>query len=228
MQITCHHSGSAGNLYQVGNLLIDPGVPIKEIKKALNFGLSEIQGALVSHSHGDHAHGVKDLLKAGVDCYLSRETAESLKLSGHRTHIIEPGKVFEIGEYRIRAFPLVHDVPNLGFLVAHGDDRLVYITDTHYCPWKFHSLTHVMLGVNYDRGILRQNVQAGAVPVETAKRIIYSHMSLQTALEFFQANDMSRVQEIHVLHLSAGNSDAESFKRKIQEVTGRPVYIAQE
>lgn len=49
------HSGSSGNLYQVisGNksLLIDPGVPIKKIKQALDFKLSSVSGALISHQH---------------------------------------------------------------------------------------------------------------------------------------------------------------------------------
>jgi hypothetical protein len=41
-----------------------------------------------------------------------------------------------------------------------------------------------------------------------------------------QANDLSKVQEIWLLHLSDGNSDADRFKREIQELTGKPVYVA--
>lgn len=52
-------------------------------------------------------------------------------------------------------------------------------------------------------------------------------MSLETAKEFLRANDLSRVQEIWLLHLSDDNSDAERFKREIQGLTDKPVYVAQ-
>jgi hypothetical protein len=51
-------------------------------------------------------------------------------------------------------------------------------------------------------------------------------MNLQTVKGFLQANDLSRVQEIHLLHLSAANSDGVLFKREIQKTTGKPVTIA--
>lgn len=44
--------------------------------------------------------------------------------------------------------------------------------------------------------------------------------------DFLKANDLRHVQEIWLLHLSDGNSDADRFKREIQELTGKPVYIA--
>jgi len=50
-----HYSSSSGNLYQVksggGQLLIDPGVPISKIKKALGFRTREIAACLLSHEH---------------------------------------------------------------------------------------------------------------------------------------------------------------------------------
>ena len=52
-------------------------------------------------------------------------------------------------------------------------------------------------------------------------------MSLETAKDFLRANDLTAVQEIWLCHLSDGNSDAERFKREIQALTGKPVYIAQ-
>jgi len=34
------------------------------------------------------------------------------------------------------------------------------------------------------------------------------------------------VRQIYLLHLSDGNSDAEAFKRQVQQETGAEVYIA--
>jgi len=222
MRIKVHHSGSSGNLYQVDDLLIEAGVPIKKIKTYLDFRLSDIAGCLISHSHGDHAKGVRDLLQCGIDCYCSEATADELNLAVHRLHIIEAGKQFTLGPWSIKPFDLVHDVANIGFLVAKGGERLMYASDTSYIPVRFQGLTHIMLGVNYDSEILINNVARG-LNVAAGKRILGNHMSLDTARKFFKANDMSAVREIRLLHLSDGNSDERCFKKSIEEITGRPV-----
>jgi phosphoribosyl 1,2-cyclic phosphodiesterase len=57
-------------------------------------------------------------------------------------------------------------------------------------------------------------------------RLLKSHFSLENVKQFLRANDLSRVREIWLLHLSDGNSDAERFKREVMELTGKPTYIA--
>jgi len=224
MNITVHHSGSSGNLYQVDNLLIEAGVPIKQIKKDLDYKLSGIAGCFISHSHGDHACAAKDIMKAGIDCYCSQDTANEIGLSGHRLHIIKHGQQIKIGAWTVKAFNLVHDAPCLGFLLAIGKDRILYANDTSYIPYHFNRLTHIMLGVNYDTETLVDNITCGYVNPEVGKRMLRNHMSLDTAKEFFRVNDMSQVKEIYLLHLSDKNSDEGYFKKTVEEITGRPVY----
>jgi arylsulfatase A-like enzyme len=47
------------------------------------------------------------------------------------------------------------------------------------------------------------------------------------AEEFLQANDISKVNNIVLIHLSDGNSHAERFKREVKEQTVRTVNIAE-
>lgn len=225
MNITVYHTGSTGNLYRVDDLLLEAGVPVRKIKQALNFKLSEVRACLLSHGHLDHAKGAKDLMKAGIDLFCSRETAEALGLNGHRLHVVEAGKQVDIGPWMIMPFNVVHDVPNLGFLIGKEDGRLLYATDSNYIPKRFRNLTHVMLGVGYDSEVLKDNIMQGIIDSGLGKRILKNHMSLETALGFFRANDMSKVQEIHLLHLSNTNSNEEKFRLEIEKATGRPVYI---
>jgi len=225
MNITIHHSGSSGNLYQVADLLIEAGMPIKQIKKALNFKLSGIKACLCSHSHMDHAKGARDIMAAGIDLYCHEETALALGLSGHRLHIIEPMKQFEVGDWKIVPFDLVHDVPCLGFILAKGEEKVLYANDTNYIPYRFRGLSCILLGVNYDSEILANNVICGYLNPEAGKRTLRNHMSLNTAKGFFKANDMNKVNEIYLLHLSDGNSDEKKFKKTIEEITGIPVYV---
>jgi phosphoribosyl 1,2-cyclic phosphodiesterase len=101
----------------------------------------------------------------------------------------------------------------------------LYATDTYYIRYRFRGLTHIAVECNYSMDILRANIEAGLVEPALKKRILKSHFSLEHVKEFLKANDLSKVQEIWLLHLSDGNSDAGRFKREIQELTGKMVFV---
>jgi len=225
-------SGSKGNCYRIDDgmtpLLLECGIPYKEIQKKLNFRTSEIVACLISHEHQDHSKSVKDLMRAGIDCYMSQGTAEAMDVSGHRLHIIKARKQFHIGSWVVLPFETQHDaVEPLGFLLANQDgDKLLYATDTYYIRYRFSGLTHIMVECNYAADILKAKVKAGMMEPAIKKRILRSHFSLKNVKEFLQANDLSKVREIWLLHMSNENSDAERFKREIQEITGKMVFVA--
>jgi phosphoribosyl 1,2-cyclic phosphodiesterase len=151
-----------------------------------------------------------------------------LEVSGHRIHIIKAKQQFRICTWTILPFETQHDARDpLGFLLANQDgEKLLYATDTYFIRYRFQGLTHIMIETNYSMDILRANVEAGLVEPALKTRIMKSHFSLENVKKFLQANDLGKVQEIWLLHLSDGNSDADRFKREIQELTGRMVFIA--
>lgn len=200
-------------------------MPIAQIKKDLRFQASGVEGCLISHSHNDHAKGVKGLMAMGIDCYMAEETAKELKATGHRLHTVIPGRTFRVGPFLAMAFDLVHDVKNLGYLIVAGSDKIVFAVDTNYIPNRFAKPSHIMLGISYDRDILRRNVRSGKLDMTVAKRILKNHMSIKTAIDFLKATDLSLTREIHLLHLSDANSDGKAWKDRIETMTGIPVYI---
>ena len=183
--------------------------------------------ALFLMSTFDHSKAVKDIMRAGIDCYISAGTAEALGLSGHRVHIIKARQQFRIGTWTILPFDTQHDATEpLGFLLANQDgERLLYATDTYFIRYRFRGLTHILVECNYALDILQKNVAAGLVPAAVKDRVLRSHFSLENVKGFLRANDLSEVREIHLLHLSDNNSDTERFKREIQGLTGKPVYV---
>jgi len=231
VEFTPYASGSTGNCYKISDgrtpLLLECGIPYKEIQKNLKFRVSEIAGCLVTHEHQDHCKAVRDLMKAGIDCYMSQGTTDTLKVTGHRVNIIKARQQFRIGTWTVLPFDTQHDAAEpLGFLLANQDgEKLLYATDTYYIRYRFRGLTHIAVECNYSLDILKRNVEAGTVPKELKTRIMKSHFSLENVKKFLQANDLGKVQEIWLLHLSDGNSDAERFKREIQELTGKMVFI---
>lgn len=235
MDVKVIASGSRGNCYRISDgvtpVLLECGLPIKQIRQGLGFGLTEVAACLVSHEHQDHAKAVADVLRAGVEVYTSPGTIKALGLEHHRLRPVRAKETFKVGTWTVRAFETQHDAQEpLGFLLHSraSNERLLYATDTYYIRYKFPGLTHIMVECNYAADILEANVKRGSVPEVLKKRLLTSHFSLDNVKEFLKANDLSQVREIWLLHLSDGNSDAERFKREVQALTGRPVYIAGE
>jgi phosphoribosyl 1,2-cyclic phosphodiesterase len=225
-------SGSKGNAYLVTDgqtpLLLEAGIPFKEIRRKMNFQTSGLAGCLISHEHQDHTKGVGDILKAGIDVYMSPGTAQAIGIRHHRIKTVQPKRQFKLGTWTILPFDVQHDAGDpVGFLMANKQgDKLLFATDTYYIRYKFPGLTHIMVECNYAKDILEQNIAAGRVLVAMKKRLLRSHFSLENVKEFLKANDLSKVQEIWLIHLSDNNSDEARFKREIQELTGKMVIVA--
>lgn len=227
-------SSSAGNCYRIDDnetsLLLEAGLPLKKIQQALYYTVSHIRACLVTHEHKDHSRAVQELIALGLDCYMSKGTADALGVSGNRVKIISAGEVFYIGAWKVLAFEVNHDCAEpLGYLLLSQvtGEKLVFITDSYYVKHKFKDLNYIMVECNYAADIIDQNVINGVVAESMRSRIVRSHFSLDNCKEFLRANDLSGVKEIHLLHLSDHNSDEERFKREITAVSGRPVYVAQ-
>ena len=104
--------------------------------------------------------------------------------------------------------------------------RVLYLTDSAYCVHTFSGLTNIMVGVNYSLPILRENTRRGKVDIAHKTRILKSHMRLETFKDMLKENDLSKVEEIHLLHASNNNLDTEDAKRQVQEISGKAVYVA--
>lgn len=226
-------SSSAGNGYilEASNqaLLIECGCPIKSVKEALNFNISNIVGALVSHSHGDHSKYVSQYVASGIKVYASSETVKGFKGVDEwwSDRAIEAGKMFQVGNFKVIPFEVKHDVPCLGFFIDHPESgRILFATDTHYIPNTFRGLNQVLIECNYEQDILNENLWNGTVDNLRYERTQRSHMSLETCIEALKANDLKLVRNIALIHLSPQNSNAETFQKKVIEATGKTVHIA--
>jgi len=224
-------SSSAGNCYHITDgkteLLLEAGIRFTDIRKALEFRVTRLAGCLITHNHGDHIKAAADLAKAGVNIYSAQGTFDAAKLSGHRFKPVKSMEQFEVGTWAIMPFPVEHDAEEpCGYLLANQDgDKLAFLTDTYYCRYTFSGLTHLMLECNYSLKILDANIASGRVHPAMRSRLLRSHFSLENVKDFLRANDLSKLQEVHLLHLSDSNSDEALFKREVQMITGKPTYV---
>ena len=224
-------SSSAGCAYllsgKAGSLLVDCGAPIKAIQQATGFKVSSLSGCLVSHAHGDHCKSVAPLAKLGVDIYASKETWRALNAVGHRFNVMGEKVPQYIDGWKVMGFPVVHDCPGtFGFLIDDGEDRLLYLTDTAYSPYRFDGVTIMAVEANFDGDEIRDNKRSGVIDKARYRRTLTTHMSIDRLVDMLKANDLTKVREIHLLHLSDTNSNELEFKDKVQRATGVPVFVA--
>lgn len=229
IEITTIATGSTGNCYRVvdgsNTLMIDCGINFRRIQEGFDFKLSSVAGCLVSHSHKDHCVAAYDMVKAGVDVWVSKQTqAEISGLSGHRVKIFKSKEQFQTGTFTVMPFQLQHDVENHGFLIQSDSGKALYITDSYYCRFVFKGVTHFMVECNYDDDILTENIKRGLIHPIHANRLKKSHFSLDNVKKFFQANDLSKCREIHLIHGSSTNLDKQQAVKEIQAATGCPVF----
>jgi phosphoribosyl 1,2-cyclic phosphodiesterase len=236
MQLTVINSNSSGNAYILHNdeeaLLIECGVRFEKIKQALNFNLRKVVGCLVTHEHLDHCKAIADVLKAGIDVYASPGTHAACNTEKHhraKFMFHNHGTTVLIGSFRIKAFAIEHDAAEpLGFLINHKETgNFLFLTDSFYCKNTFKGLNNIIVEANYCQKILDGRMASGENPLFLRDRVLQSHMSLSTTKELLQANDLSQVNNIVLIHLSDSNSDAARFKHEVQEATGKVVHVAE-
>ena len=114
------------------------------------------------------------------------------------------------------------ECPCYGFLITHKEmGKLLYITDTELIKWKFKDINHILLGVNYDKGLIdRDNTGK-------ANHVFRGHLSIDTACDFVKANYSDSLQNTIMCHLSSENADKDSFIEKMKKVAyGANVDVA--
>ena len=228
MKLIVLGSSSSGNGYilDAGDsaLLIECGVRFPEVKRALGYNISKVVGCLLSHAHGDHAKYVAQYLSSGIKVYTNDECMTHTGQKSHNWQLTSPQ--FKIGEWEIQAHSVVHDVKCEAFLIRHKGNTVCFVTDTHYVPFTFKGLNNIIIECNYDGEILETRAVDHSIPMSVRNRVLSSHISLETCRDWLLASDLSKVNNIVLIHLSDGNSHAVNFKNNLQAITGKPVHIA--
>ena len=233
MKIKVLGSCSKGNCYllqlKTETLILECGINYKQILKGLDFNLESVVGCLVTHEHKDHSKAIRELTENGIDVFTSKGTLEKLDIKNHRTKIIESEGSFKVGGFKILPFKAEHDAAEpLGFLIQHKEiGKLLFLTDSYYCEYKFKGLNHVLIECNYSKEILDRNIENGVIKVFLRNRIVKSHFELNNVIDFLRISDLKDLKTLTLLHLSSDNSDKDLFKSEVERNIGLPVKIAE-
>ena len=222
-------SSSTGNCYILKTdtdvLILECGISLKEVKKALDFDISNVKGCLQTHRHFDHSKYWKEFADAGIPVFMGPEAMISLgAFNPFVSAPFKPGKELKVGSFTIKPFPQEHGVECFGFVIDHEETgKILFATDTEYIKYRFKDLSHILVEANYDKELLQR---------QSANRdhVLTGHMEIQTTLEFLKETVSSGknedLQNVVLIHLSDKNSNEKEFAEKVLEVVKCPVYVA--
>lgn len=202
--IKCLGSGSKGNGWILDDgrevLIVDCGVPVKDMKIAIGFQINRVVGCIVSHCHKDHAGYITQYEGCGLKVY---EPYEAIGDIGYA----------RFGSFFIQSFPLVHDVPCFGFLISNPNmGRILYATDTEYIKYRFKNLNYVIVEANYANELLDDDLEDGT----KRTHVLRGHMELQTTKRFLKNNVDENTMAVVLAHLSNENADGNLFISEIE------------
>lgn len=189
-------------------LILDAGIPIKNIKRALNWQLGGIQAVLCTHGHHDHDLSVKDFENMGIPVFKPFDETKACPLK------------IRYGSFGIQAFKVPHDgVPCYGFYITVDGHRILYATDFEYLPCSFKNvrLTDMIVECNHQTEL----IDKGKVKYPHQ---IKGHCSLDTLIEkVIKENMTSDLRTVILCHMSGDSCNAEECISEVQKVVGEGV-----
>lgn len=227
-------SGSHGNCFVIDNdrhqLIVECGINIKKIKRALDFDLNSVGGCLITHEHGDHASAAWDIVNSGIDIYASEGTLKGLRLnSNHRTHAVKPLEIFNVATYKVFPFDVHHDSKEpMGFVIYDtiSRQRLLFVTDTHMLKYQFKNIDHYVVECNYDEETLEANLTSNYLEPSRYSRVKDTHMGLETLIKALKSHGGSP-KTITLIHLSDTNSNWGNITKRIVQEFGIVPNVAE-
>ena len=216
-------SGSIGNSYILECkdeiLLLELGVSLDKIKRALNFNLSKVVGCIVSHSHGDHAKSVKDAIRTEIPVYSTSEVQSLYP----KVKVPKMGEKTLIGGFSIQPLLVPHSVECYAYIITHEEfGKLVFCTDATSFKYKIKNVNHWLIEANYSEQILIDKMCDNSM----GRSLYQHHMEIEDTIKALKVNFCSSTQSILLIHLSESNSNETSFIQKVEDELGFPMVEA--
>lgn len=184
------NSGSDGNgMIIEDTILIDCGISFKK----LNEYYKRLEIVLLTHIHGDHFNK-KTISKLAIErptlrfgcCEWLVEDLIKCGVNKKNVDVLEIGKIYDYRDFKVVPIKLYHDVPNCGYKLRLGVNKLIYATDTN-------KIEHIE-AKNYDYYFIEGNYEdeeelhSRAVNDFYEDRVKKTHLSKVQATEWLMKN----------------------------------------
>lgn len=211
-------SGSSGNCYIIENdgkqLIIDLGVSFKEVLPYLNYDISNVVAAVVTHRHVDHSKYIVDCAKYNIPIYTNTDVCS---LYPNECKEIKNGQKLKLDGFTIRTFDLIHDVPNSAFVITTDNGiKILFCTDTKYIPKIVKNVNYAIIECNYSDDIIIEN----AMDSDFSRSHYYNHQELNECITYLSLINNIGLRGVLLSHISSSNGDGNMFVKKVVEELG--------
>jgi ribonuclease BN (tRNA processing enzyme) len=185
MQYSIIQTGSTGNAVIVRNVMFDCGVSFK----ALHDHYKNIDLVLLTHQHSDHVN-LKTIKKLAEERptlrFAGGEFLEDKMQDIKNFDVLESGKIYDYGAFKVEPIELVHDVPNYGYKVDFNGKKVIYATDTANLDGiEAKGFDLYLIEANYTEEELQQRI----AEKEENGEFVYEYRVQETHLSKEQADD---------------------------------------
>jgi phosphoribosyl 1,2-cyclic phosphodiesterase len=242
MRVAVLGSGSKGNCLVVESgdtaIMIDAGFAPRETRRRLRdvdagFDWRKLRGLLLTHAHGDHVKGARQLAGAlGIPTYCTpgtqRFAASFTSLAN--VEVIDPAAPFQVGCLRIRPTKTVHDEPgSVCYAIDDGDEAFAICTDlgevNEAVAAGLRDVDTLMLEFNHDARMLREGPYSAHLKRRIASR--YGHLCNDRARTLLGMSLGPRTSRVLLAHLSeVNNTDALALAAARSVVGSQDVDVA--
>ena len=228
MLVRTINTGSSGNGYALISgeeiLLLECGVPAKEMLKAIDYQTSKVVGCIASHVHSDHVGFIKQYMQYGIKVYTSDEVQSDIEtIMGEKTIGLQRMKRQQIGLFSVIPFRVPHGETECdGWLIDTPDGRILFITDAEYCPYDFSkmNINYGLIECNYSEDYLDKEEDKGKYG-----HVLTGHIELQTCKRLIQSINSNSLRSLGLIHISAGNGNPQRFRSEISELVDCDVDV---
>lgn len=235
MELRIVSTGSKGNAYVLTDsqghmLMLDCGVTMQEVLRAVRYNTAALDICLCTHSHADHSKSAKNMLQAYLPVSMSALTAQQLDISYNDPllKIRNEGEMLIVGSWNIRPFETFHDSPgSLGYLIENTIDKvkIAYVTDTGYIKYIFPDLNVLITECNFDEDTIESNKEKIE---DRYLRVRETHMSLKRLKSYLSKSQMPNLRKIVLVHLSDNNSNESKMISELKLQSGIDVEAARD
>lgn len=140
-----------------------------------------------------------------------------LPILEHQKVEVKANNKFDIEDFTIMPFELVHDVLCYGYLIKDkiSNTKFIYITDTGAIPYEFKDIDYFLIESNCDENLLTYEDYKEV-------RLYDTHMSMQQTAEFLRNNVNHNTKKIILGHISSSEEDYLKHKTYIDGVINNP------
>lgn len=215
LKFKCLATGSSGNCYILETeneaLIVDVGIPKKEIVAGLNYNVAKVKGVIISHAHKDHTLALKDMSAFNVWQPYENENLRQKRSFGS----------FDVQSFDLPHYDMTSDekITICGYLINVEQQKILYMTDFEYCKYNFKKLkiNHLIIECNYDEA---------DKDLPNYRHKVLGHCNIDTCIDFIKNNETESLKNVILVHMGAFPYPMSELVKKVKEHTQADVCCA--